>query len=209
MPNFRRTVCSRCKVLAVVNHVTGVQVHLTSKAFIIKLLHDFSAFILSKQIILQNVCNREHSQQGGDAQLLCLLSAHNFSVTYMLFPKSNPVQLLLECSHGTASRLSGSQEGSLVLCPHCDNPKQCSSFLCLAVAPSVSPTSSPTTRLHSCGSRHVTSYFLQHRPHLLIKLLSLLVLPTEIFCKAQVFILGSNMCRYPYAQVFFSQTLLC
>lgn len=89
MPMFRRTLCSRCKALAVVNYVTAVQVHLTSKAFIIKLaqLHDFSAFVLSKKIILQTVCNREHSQKGGKAQLQCLQTAYNFSVPYMIFSK--------------------------------------------------------------------------------------------------------------------------
>lgn len=74
---------------------------------------------------------------------------------------------------------------------------------------SISPTSSRTTGVAFMCSGHVTSYFLQHRPHLLIKLLALPALPKEVFCKIQVFILGSNVCRSPFVQVFFSQTLTC
>lgn len=125
----------------------------------------------------------------------------------MLFPKSNPFSFSWECSHSTASRLNGSQEGSLVFCPHCDDPKQCSSFICLAVALSITFTSSPI-RLLSSGSKHVTTYFLQHSLHLIIKLLSLLALPKEIFCNMEVFILGSKVCKSPSVQVLFSQTLL-
>lgn len=106
MPMFRTTVYSRCKALAVVNYVTAVQVHLTSKAFIIKLaqLHDFSAFVLSKEIILQTVCNREHSRKGGKAQLQCLQTAYNFSVPYMIFSKNqtspaSPGMLWQHCFH--------------------------------------------------------------------------------------------------------------
>jgi len=136
-----------------------------------------------------------------------LLNAHNFSVTYVLFPKCNPFSFSWECSRSTASRLNGSQEGSLVFCPYCDDPKQCSSFICFAVPLSISFTCSPT-RLLSSGSKHITTYFLQHSLHLIIKLLSLLALPKEIFCNMQVLILGSKVCKSPVVQVLFSQMLL-
>lgn len=117
------------------------------------------------------------------------------------FQKSDQPSFSWGCSDSTASTLSGSQEGSVLLCSHCDDPKQCSSFLCLAAPPGISLQAHQ--RLHSHGSGHVTSHFLQQSPHLFIKLLSLLALPKEIFCKTQVFILGSNVCRSPFAQAFF------
>lgn len=92
-------------------------------------------------------------------QFLCPL--HDF------FQKAIPFSFSWEYSHGTASRLSGFQEGSLLFCPHWDDPIQCRPFLCLAVCPSISPTSSPNAR--GCirvASQHVTSYFLLYSPHL-------------------------------------------
>lgn len=133
-------------------------------------------------------------------QFLCPL--HYF------FQRAIPLSFSWECSHGSASRLSGSQEGSLLF-SHCDDLKQCRcSFL--AIPPSISPTSSSTSR----GCIHVAVSMLLHTslqcsPHLLMKLFSLLALPKEIFCKTQVLVLGSNMRRSPFPQVFFSQTLLC
>lgn len=209
MPNFRRTVCSRCKALAVVNHVTAVQIHLNSKAFIIKLLHDFSAFILSKKNYPAE-CLQQRTQP----------IRRECSVTV----SAECIQFLCHL-HGFSKKQSHlAAPGSALMALLPDSVALRKAHWCSALAVMIQSSAAPSSDLlflrayhlqahppgkHSCGSRHVTSYFLQHSPHLLIKLLSLLALPKEIFCKSQMFIVGSNVCRSPYAQVFFSQTRLC
>lgn len=139
----------------------------------------------------------------------CGVHTISLSLTWF-FPKSNPVQLLLGVLSQHCFQTQWLSGRLTVVLPSLwwSKTMQILPLPC-CLSKCITYKFTQHQRLHSCGSQRITSYFLLHSPHLLIKLLSLLALPKEIFCKTQVFILGSNACRSPFGQVFFSQTLLC
>lgn len=153
-----RTVYSRCKALAVVNHVTAAWVHVTSKAFIIKLAQFFCFCPFKISYPADGLQQRTHpigrecsvTVSVERIQFLCPLHDFFQNQSHSASPGD---ALTAQLPDSVAPRKAQRCSALTVMIQ-----TRCSSFLCLAAPPSMSPTSSPTTR----GYIHVAVGMLLH-----------------------------------------------